>query len=273
MSTGKVKNLVIVALLMLNAFLAVFFIWGRAGELSVRREILEDICAIMRNNGIGITPSAIDGYKELASYGTSRDTQGEDALAAAVLGQAERTESGIISRYAGQHGTATFNGRGEFVVDIYPGEITAPDASARTRELLKSMGLSTGALTITRSGAELSVSAVCTFEGAPVFNCPVRFDYTDGSLIRVSGRRADALRDTADVGISAAAEALLVFLAYVKSEAIPCGEITRAEPGYQFNVGAVGDGELSPGWLISADAGEFFVYSGDGTVERAGISG
>ncbi|MDR2358115.1 MAG: hypothetical protein LBD92_08560 [Oscillospiraceae bacterium] len=271
MSVGRIKNLVIAALIMINLFLLLFFVWGRAGEISARREVIEDICVIMGNNGIVLEPSSIGGAGGLASRGTSRDAAAEDAAAAAVLGNCEKTESGSISRYLGARGSASFNGRGEFVFEIYPGDAAAESAEAHARGLIKDMGLRTGAPDIKRSDGVTSVSAVCTFEGAPVFNCPVRFEYEDGSLIRVSGRRAYAARDAAGESISGAADALLSFLAYVKGEGAPCGEITQVEAGYQFNVSAAGDGELSPGWRVDTDQGEFFVYS-SGAVERVGAA-
>jgi hypothetical protein len=267
MSAGRMKNLVIVALIMINLFLLVFFIWGRAGEMSVRREIIEDICAIMGNNGIILKPSSIGDAGGLTVRGTSRDAVAEDAAAAAVLGEFEKTDSGSISRYSSPRGSASFNGRGEFVLELVPGAVKAEDAEAHARGLLKDMGLRTSAPDVARSEGVTSVSAVCAFEGAPIFNCPVRFDYENGSLIRVSGRRADATRDASGESVSGAADALLAFLSCAKSEGIPCGEITQVEAGYQFNVGAVGDGELSPGWRVNTDQGEFFVYS-DGAVER-----
>jgi hypothetical protein len=271
MSAGRIKNLVIVALIMINLFLLVFFIWSRAGEISVRREIIEDICTVMGNNGIILRPSSIDGVRGLAARGTSRDAAAEDAVVSAVLGGFEKTDSGSISRYSGPRGSASFNGRGEFVFELVPGAVKAEDAETHVRGLLKNMGLRTGATVAERSDGVTSVSVVCTFEGAPVFNCPARFDSEDGSLVRVSGRRADATRDAAGESISGVADALLAFLSYAKSEEISCGEIRLVEAGYQFNVGAVGDGELSPGWRLDTDQGEFFVYS-DGTVERVGAA-
>ncbi|MDR1589292.1 MAG: hypothetical protein LBS51_03780 [Oscillospiraceae bacterium] len=272
MSAGKIKNLVIAALAMINVFLLVFFIWGRAGEISVRREIIENICAVMGNNGIMLEPEAVGGDGGLKARGTSRDAAAEDAAVAAVMGDFEKTESGSISRYSGPRGVASFNGRGEFVIELYPGGVAAENAEAHASGLLKDMGLRTDEPDVTHSGGVTSVSAVCAFDEAPIFNCTVQLDYENGSLVRVSGRRADATPDAAGESISGVADALLSFLAYAKDGEVPCERITRVESGYQFNVGAVGDGRLDPGWRVSTDQGEFFVYSGLGSVERVGAA-
>lgn len=270
MSAGKIKNLVIVALALINVFLIATYAWGEAGEITARREMIEDICAIMQNSGISLSPSAIGSAKRLYAGGAHRDESGEDALAEAVLGDCEKTGGGNISRYESGRGTASFNGRGEFVIELHPSALAAADAEASARRLLRAMGVETAEPAVTRDGETQSVSAVCTFEGAPVFNCQIRFDYENGRLARVSGRRAYPARDTSGDAISGVSDALLDFLAHIKSEGIPCGAITGVDAGYQFNVDASGTGELSPGWRVASDRGEYFVYSGSGAIERGG---
>jgi hypothetical protein len=185
-----------------------------------------------------------------------------------VLGASEKTGGGNISRYENGRGTASFNGRGEFVIELLTSAPAAADPETSAKRFLRAMGVETAEPAVTRDGATASASAVCTFEGAPVFNCQIRFDYENGSLVRVSGRRAYPARETTGDAISGVADALLDFLAYVKSEGIPCGAITGVDAGYQFNVDAAGTGELSPGWRVASDSGEYFVYSGSGAIER-----
>jgi hypothetical protein len=268
MSAGKMKNLVLVALVLINVFLLAFYSAGRAGELTLRRQKIEDICDIMENYGIALRPSAIGPDTRLSGAVTSRDAGEEDAIVAAVLGNAEKTTSGNLSRYVSGAGEASFNARGEFVIDVRPGAIPAPEAAASARRLLRDMGIPTDEPAATIEGDGVEVFATCTYASAPVFNCQIRFTYQSGSLVRVSGRRADPARTASGEEITGAAEALLDFLSYIDGEEQQCGEITYVQAGYRFNVGAIGDGELSPGWRIISDRDEYFVYSSTGAVER-----
>ncbi|MDR2665205.1 MAG: hypothetical protein LBC21_02865 [Oscillospiraceae bacterium] len=267
MSAGKIKNLVIVALALINVFLIATYAWGEAGEISAHREMIGDLCAIMRGNGISLSPSAIGDPLRLAAGEARRDESGEDAVAQAVLGACEKTGAGNISRYESELGTASFNGRGEFIIELLPAAPAAADAESSARRLLRAMGIETAAPSVSRDGD--TAYAICMFEDAPVFNCQIRFDFKNGSLAGVSGRRSYPARDTTGDSISGVADALLGFLAYVKSEGIPCGAITGVDAGYQFNVNAAGTGELSPGWRVVSNTGEYFVYSGSGAIERA----
>ncbi|MDR1298902.1 MAG: hypothetical protein LBJ84_01455, partial [Oscillospiraceae bacterium] len=67
MSAGKIKNLVIVALALINVFLIATYVWSEAGGISARREMIGDICAIMQGNGISLSPSAIGGARRHAA--------------------------------------------------------------------------------------------------------------------------------------------------------------------------------------------------------------
>jgi hypothetical protein len=279
-SAGKIKNLVLVALALINAFLLFVFATVQTGELSRRRERLEDIRVVLARGGIAVAPAAIGGDLKLAAQRTQRDESAEDQIVAAVLGAAEKTvRGGVLSMYTGDYGSASFNGRGEFIIESAarnPG-LSAPRREseiAETKRLLRDMGIRASGVRETREpgSGSVSVSVVCTYADAMIFNCPVKFEFESGRLARVSGRVASVAEQGGAVGQLDAATALLRFLPYILSEDPSCSEITRVTAGYQFNVEAVGGGELSPGYAVETDRGEFFIYSVTDTIERTGVT-
>ncbi|MDR3277985.1 MAG: hypothetical protein LBT12_04360 [Oscillospiraceae bacterium] len=282
MSGSKIKSLVIAALALINVFFLVIFIWGRADTALAARRALENIRQIMLESGVTLQSGAVHGGAALKALRTGRDAAGEEAIARACLGDVSaEDQGGGILRYTSALGSATFNSRGEFVI-----EYTAPVADRenlasaarrwlRTRDMeatapiaAETVGMQAVSAVI---GAETdgtqTVSAVYTYKKTLIFNCRVTFELTDGGRLRVTGRRPAGIREGGTGAIADVSTVLMGFLSSIRAGEVSCRAITDVRAGYHFNAGALGDGELSPGWRVTTDAGEYFVNSLTGELE------
>jgi hypothetical protein len=181
---------------------------------------------------------------------------------------------GNIYVYENEKGRATFNGGGEFSIELSYSAETG-DALSVARRVLRAMALETTepqptAAAPGASGGE-AVTALFTYRRTAVFNCPVTLEFHAGQLARVSGRRPPPARLNDDETADGVADALLRFAETVRGGAVVCAEIYDAAPGYSFSAGAFGDGELAPGWRMVTDGGTFFVNSLTNEVEMLDI--
>jgi hypothetical protein len=269
MSGSKIKSLVIAALALINVFFLVIFIWDRAGTALVARRTLENIRQIMLENGVTLQSGAVHGNTSLKALRTGRDAADEEAIVRACLGDAQaEDQGGGILRYTGELGSASFNGRGEFVIE-YAVPAAGESLAGTARRLLRTLGIEATAPAAAETDGAQTVSAVCTYKKTMIFNCRVTFEIMEDARLRVTGRRPAGIREGGTGAIADVSTVLMGFLSSVRSGEVSCRVITDVRAGYHLNVGALGDGELAPGWRVTTDAGEYFVNSLTGELAPA----
>ena len=272
MSSSRLKNLVIAALIMLNLlFLAVIAI-NAAAQINSKRKALEDVCAVLAGGGIGITPDVISGNADLTTMRTVRSEATEAAIAFAVLGETVMTDQGVSQYESPGRGIATFYNAGDFEIllsgwTVPGGEGPLSVAAA----LLKDMGLETSQLAATSvSGGEI-ITAANAYKGARVFNCVIWFTFNGGELTSVAGRYITGVEPAEDsAAMYGVSTALLGFLEAVRNENredVHCSRILRVEAGYQHRVvGSFGESIIAPAWLISTNAGDYVIDDKTGEI-------
>ncbi|MDR1065004.1 MAG: hypothetical protein LBL25_01375, partial [Oscillospiraceae bacterium] len=267
MSTSKIKNIVIAVLVFINVFFLSAVLVSRVGEASGRRRVIDDLRTVLENAGVALEDGAIASLESLRPMSTERDAYGEAYLARAVLGDCSPSQDGgANSVYTGERGTAEFNARGEFRIELTEPYAARGGARAEAKRLLREMGLDASDPALSVNGDTETASAVCEYKGAPTFNCVVSFEFEGGLLLRVTGRRPSGVKEAPPGTLRELPTALLEFLAFVRGGGIDCSRILSVEAGYRLTVSAFGDGTLSPGWLVTTDAGGFFINSPTGEI-------
>ena len=268
MSGSKIKNLTIAALLLLNTFFLIMIIIDRAADAREERQAIEDVCSILRSNGLHITPGNINAGGNLRTMRTVRVSEAEAAIAEAFLGEFTMTDQGVIYLYENEErGTAEF--AGDFEIRLNAGVITGSEGALRAvLDLLRDMGIETSEPVISGPPGFETITAVCMYGGAEIFNVSVEFAFFDGYLETVSGRYVTGIEVAEDSSrISSVATALLDFLAAVLSGENESTRIYNIVAGYQHRVvGPSGEGVLSPAWLVITDTGRYIVDDATGEV-------
>ena len=270
MSVSKIKGIVIVALLLVNAFFLAIIIIDHYADVQNERQALQNVCSVLRSNGIAINPENIKDSGALRTMRTARGVEVESGIAEALLGEVEMTDQSVI--YLNENtekGTAEFYSGGDFNIQLYEGVISNADGSAATaREILRNMRLETTAATVSVEAKDETVTVVGTYRGTSIYNCTIDFVFSGGNLREVKGRYVTGIESVGEGSdLSNVGTALLEFLAVVKQGDIWCSEIRSVESGYIHDVvGSFGEGVITPVWLLTTDNGRYVVDSATGEV-------
>lgn len=268
MKVTNIKKIVIWALIIVNASFLAFFLWRTYNDHSARNEVLANLSTLFRRNGIIIDTADIHEGGELTELKISRDTSGEQGLADILLGHTERIDQGGgIYSYTGTKGWAEFKNGGAFEMTfddhVYAG---ATGAKNTAKSILQTMGIETVAVEVSGEKGNETVDALCSWERHPIFNCRISFVFSDGNLVKISGRNTANIEVTANkTDMSSCAAALMYFLNEVTSRRYSCTQITGVDPGYY--VKATGDG-IRAVWRIKAgDGAVYYVDAVTGSIE------
>ena len=270
MSVSKIKTLAIAALLLINAFFLTMIILDNAADARIEHEAIENVCAILRANGIHVNLGDVDTNGSLWSVRTMRDDGSEALIAEMFLGETIIIDQGVILLYENEErGTAEFARAGDFEITLNAGAITSSGDALRTAlGLLRDMGIETSApVSVAGQGSEV-IKAVSSFNGLEIFNCPIEFVFSGDSLEVAKGRYVTGMEIAEDgKQISSASTALLGFLAAVTRGEQDCTQIYSVQAGYHHTaIGPFGEGMLSPAWLLETDTGRYIVDDSTGEV-------
>jgi hypothetical protein len=271
---SKIKNLVIAALVLLNIVFLVSFLWGKISEDANHRKALEYLSTVMAQNGIALDTKVIDEGEELQYLKTSRDRTGEERAVEAILGETVMTDQGgNIFYYKSQDGDgeALFQNGGVFDFALKKGVIEiSGSAEATVKRLLQGMAINADVGQAEDGNGHQTVTAVCSWGKTPIYNCIITFEFTDGSLVRINGKRAMNIEATDEkIGMYGAETAILSFLEEVNKGEINCTKIECVRSGYYLvSASAVDNGELKAVWQLVTDNGTYYVDASTGIVER-----
>ena len=285
MSGSKIRNIAIVALVLVNALFLSVIIIDAVDDARAQRASVENISAILQANGISIEPDVIRATDALRTMRTARVIEVEESIARALLGETVITDQGVIYLYENaERGIAEFYSGGDFeirlnvpnTVEWSPYVITDDGGALNAvRAVLRDMGIEATHLTNYTCPERYFdiVTAVVAYRGASIFNCTIEFVFSAGFLVTVSGRYVAGV-EPAENGaeLSNVSSALLRFMAAVRDgdrQDIICTEIMSIEAGFRHRVvGAFGEGVIEPVWLIMTDNGSFMIDDATGEIWR-----
>ena len=263
MKTSRIKNIIIVILALVNAFLLVLLLSRQNQQRSSYERSVEQLSLLLAKNGIAFDPSLLPGKASLPAAELTHDGAAEAAFARALLGgdAAVRSVSGGGSVYESEFGSLQFRANG--TVD---GKVSRPaeDLPELLRGTLSDFGYR---LDAAASGDTGTVSAVREAEGVKIFNAPLTFTLESGVLTSVSGSFLSSVTLASSAIDADAVSALVRFLDYRNSNGLVCTEITSVECGYLLQSSAA-SAALVPAWHITTDVSEYYVNSATGEILR-----
>ena len=272
MSNTNAKSLVIAALVLVNVFFLTIIVSETVGVARYERREIENICAVVRNNGIAIDTENVSVGGVFSTMRTVRVSDRELAIARAVLGDAEMTDQGVIVLYENaERGAAEFYSGCDFKISVNDGVVSGSNGAARVAgKLLRDMKLDTSEVFVSGETGNETVTAVSAYKGVSIFNCTIEFDFSGGYLRTVTGRYVAGVEAVGGgLKISSVGTALMAFVSAVNRGDIECGRIISVEPGYIQNVvGAFGDGAITPAWSIITDEARYVIDDTDGEIRQ-----
>ena len=269
MERYRLKNIIILILALLNAFLLVSLGIRGTEERTARRTQRQELVALFAADGMTLDPALIPADTELSAYTLLRDEILERNTAAFWLETiSERTaQGGGIYTYSGSRGAAVFRDTGSF--DI-AGTLSDGDAEALCRDFCKKFSYTEPVFTLDETGSG-TATALRRWNGVPVSNSAVLFTLNDGVVTSISGSPLP------DSGTAAEAEqpllsafaALTAFQQMRHESSSVVSTITEISLCYELQSTAASPMTLVPSWHIVTDTASFYVNCVSGAVRRA----
>ena len=272
MEWRKVKNIVILVLLVVNGFLLAI-VGSRWGEVRrYEQSALDQAALVLEQNGIRVNKTALGGADSLALLTAERSVSAERALAEALLGGAvsAQNQGGGLYSYGNSRGTLSFRSGGRIVLRAESDpQWQTDDPQALALRLFDRMGVSGRVESAAVEDGSGTVTLCQLWEGVALFSCRVEFTFEAGMLTAMTGTVVPGeMGDGESVSPMNLPTALLRFMEGVLERGDVCSAVESMEPGYRLTQSFSSVVRLEPVWLISTNAANYYMNAVTGQISR-----
>lgn len=257
MQWSKVKNIIILILVVVNVLLLGQTAGQERQSQKYRQEALEGAIEVLRQQGYEVDAQNLPHQRNLFSMTMEREKESEEALAQALLGTVSKTEDGIRAVYQGDGGDCWFRSDGSFLFLFLSEQykLGGEDAKTHAERLLTGAGIACEVID-QEEQAEGHIKVILrqTWDGAPVFSCEIELTYLNGVLTTLEGKRLVGIPVNAEDGesIMDLPTALIRFMAGMREGGHVFTKIKGMIAGYQTT--SVGrQMGLTPVWEVETN--------------------
>ena len=268
MDRYRLKNIIILVLLLANGFLLGVLSLRQTSENSSHRQTATQLVSLFAADGMTLQAEDIPTAAPPAGQTLARDTEWERTVAAFFLGKnpvgADR--GGDIYAYTGaQGGAAQFRSGGSFDIAC---ALTDTDGEALIREFCQKFSYSDPVFSLESDGSG-SAAASARFSRLSVPNCTVTFTLGSGGvLLAVSGTLlpAKGTEFSYEVEPLSASAALTAFQRVRRERQAVVSSIVSVTSCYELESTPSAPMSLAPAWCIATDTGNYYVNCISGLV-------
>ena len=262
MESSRLKNIIILILVLLNLSLLLSLGGRRTAERSARRQVTEQLVELFAASDVTLDPDLIPQQSPPSGRSMTRDVAQDQKVAESLLGKnLTRTEPGsgtyAVSAFDSGQGAAIFRANGNFEAAITH---SAEDAESFCRTFCREFGYQNLIFDLIDGTGTATATQYC--DSYPVLNCTVNFSISDGQLATVRGTHLpDSYTEVSltEEPLSAMA-ALSAFLsAHQASGGVAC-TVTDISLGYELQSTASTPMNLVPVWRITTDIANTVYY-------------
>lgn len=270
MEASKIKNIILVILLLLNIFLLSIFFLDRSSAASSENAAEDSVIRTLENNGISVGKSVDMGIDTPSVYQINRDMGSEKALIEKLLRSTKSEDlGGNIIFYSSGYGQASLRGTGEmdilFTSDLYE----KGKSSVKTAiKVMDKLGLQADEDRVENGDDASVVELLCMWQDCPVYNARLSFTFGGGQLLMITGTRIlDNATEQTDTEVMDILSATLRFLELTREEGFVCSSLDELEVGYIMSVPVSGESTLTPVWHFVTNAGGLYINAVSGRLE------
>lgn len=269
MESAKLKNIVILLLVVTNLLLGLLMVIQGVTNSRRQTQTFLDAVALLADRGIAVNVDAVPQTDFPSPMTVERDSEWERQQFATLLGEDfTATQRGLVSYYEGDLGRAEVLEDGSFTVSFTPGALPAEgqELSAHGLEVLQRIGFDAR---VTSAGED-TLEAVQLLNGSPIFSCTVTLSYEDGALSRLSGTRlvGTPTADASQGSPLSTATLLLRFRSGIIDSGDACSAIRSATQGYVLSTVSGGNPSLTPVLRLETDTGVYRIDALTGAFSR-----
>lgn len=269
MEWSKLKNIILLILLITNLCLLAFVVHGELQDRQLQTQARENAVAFLREMGIQVEESQVPRQMELLPQTVERDQEAEGNAAAALLGGTVLIEprGGEVYRYYNDNGEIQFHSDGSFQAEFVSGLFSVGENREQgCLAVLQAMGFEGELLEET----EEALTFRQTWQGYPLFTRQATLVCREGSVRQITGGRrltGEPVPDASQTPITVAT-ALISFSNGLNTLGDVCSRIDAITPGYVSAVSLSGPMTLTPVWRITTDTGAYQLDTLTGKVSR-----
>lgn len=272
MEWHRVKNIILAILVIVNGML-LLLVWNQKTETQrYEQSALDGAVQVLAENGIALSPQAVEGDKSRQPGSAERDLDAEAALAAILLGEAVQGENrgGGLYTYSTQLGELSFRPGGVLAAELTDAPVWhAEDPESHAAALTGSLGIECRRVRSSLASGNGTILYVQLVGGAPVFSCQVTLTYQDGRLCSLSGTLLAMTEPELENGTLLSLPTVLMrFLDDVLVSGDVCSAILEVEPGYMMTQSFSNAIQLRPTWYISTNTADYYVDGITGELTR-----
>ena len=264
MNTARLKNIVILILLLANAFLLVLLFSRRAEENASHERSVAQLTALLNADGIAFDSALLDGLPDtVLSVQPARDLAAEQALAEGIIGSVTS-----IDRYYSSDGlnsgSCLIRSGGALEAAV---SRAVDDPAEFCADLCVPLGYRT--FDVLSDGARTVITASRFVGELEVCNASLIFTFSGSTLTTVTGTFLPPI-DTSESGETAldAVTALVRFLDYRNASGAVCTGITWLSAGYLVQSTTSAPLQLVPVLRVDTDVYSYYVNIVSGEVSR-----
>ena len=266
MDRYRLKNIIILILLLVNLFLLGSLYQRRSAELATYRNTVEQMAALFAADGITLHTDGIPKDLPPEPRTLTRSAGLDRAAASFLLGEdlTQSDQGGGIFTYTGQRGAALFRSNGSFDA---AGELAHQDAWQFCKAFCREFGYQEPVPDLDETGSGTAV-AHRNWDGSLIYNCSIVFTLEEGVLVNVTGTLLPELSaplSTEEEPLSALA-ALTAFQQTRKETGAVVTDISGLRLCYELQSTTAVPLSLTPAWEISTNTANYYVNSITGDV-------
>lgn len=267
MDRYRLKNVIILILLLVNAFLLGSLAHRGTSARAARERTSEQLVELFAADGVELRPDAIPDETPPAGRVLTRDTGLERSAAVLLLGgNLRRSERGGVCSYSGTGGAALFRENGSFEA---AGTLAESGGERFCREFCRNFHYEVVSAELDGEGSG-TVTALRKYGGLTVSNCAVSFVLERDAVVSVRGTllpETSAEASGTPEPLSAQA-ALTAFQAMRRETGAVASSITEMHLCYELQSSTAAPMSLSPAWCIVTDTVNYYVNCISGAVSQ-----
>ena len=270
MEGRKIKNIVILILLMVNGFL-LFLVAGQQVKVrQYQRSALTRASQVLEQNGITLAADLPDEVEaDLSPLSVTRDSQAETNLARTLLGspvQSVDRGSGVFV-YTGTQGSGQFLASGDFSFTLNDCPLDGKSPADHAEALLSALSLS-AELTEEQPGDDGSTLVFRQLLGnTPLYSCLITFRYDNSRLLTVSGNLLTGSTAAESAQLLDVPTVLIRFLDGILARGDVCSAVSGMRLGYRASQSFDSGTRLTPVWLVSTNVSDYYLNALTGELE------